>query len=87
MIYKNHEVEISTTSYSDGVVILPLPSGEVVCIPEEGATAEELELIQQIREDVSGRPDLEPVIVTAEPTAEEYLLDLDFRLSMMELGI
>jgi hypothetical protein len=30
---------------------------------------------------------LEKPIVTPEPTTEDYLIDLDFRLSMIELGI
>lgn len=87
MLYKDQEIDISTTNYFEGVAILPLPSGEIVCIPEDGATQEELELIQQIRADVENRPAPEPVIAVIEPTMEEYLLDLDFRLSMVELGL
>lgn len=78
---------LSTTNYSEGVAIIPLPTGEIICIPKEGATAEEMELIQHIRDDVNNRPEPEPVVVTTEPTAEEYLIDLDYRLSMFELGL
>lgn len=87
MIYKDHEIDISTANYTEGVAIILLQEGSIVCIPEDGATAEELELIQQIKDDVSNRPELEPVIVPVEPTTEEYLIDLDFRMSMIELGL
>ncbi|MBN7773152.1 hypothetical protein [Clostridium aminobutyricum] len=53
--YKNHEIDISTTNYSDGVAIIPLPTGEIVCIPEEDATAEEMGIIEQIKADASAR--------------------------------
>ncbi|QOX63664.1 hypothetical protein FRZ06_10025 [Anoxybacterium hadale] len=87
MLYKDHEIDISTTNYTAGVAIIPLPDGSIVCIPEEGATVEELELIQRIRDDVESRPAPEPIDVAPEPTTEEYLVDLDFRLSMIELGL
>lgn len=87
MIYKEHEIDIATTNFSDGVAIIPLPDGSIVCVPEEGATADELEVILQIRADVESRPQPEPVIVPVEPTTAEYLIDLDFRVSLIELGL
>ncbi len=88
MFYKDKEIDISTTNYSEGVAILPLPTGEIVCIPENGATHEELEIIRQIKEDVEGRSEPEPLpYAEPGPTIEEYLIDLDYRLSMFELGL
>ena len=74
--YKDHEIDIAKTNFSDGVAILPLPTGEIVCIPEEGATAEELELIEQIKADVAGRPPVEIPTVEALPSVEEQLSEL-----------
>jgi hypothetical protein len=87
VLYKNQEIDIRAINYSEGVAIIPLSDDSIVCIPEDGATAEELELIQQIRDDVESRPAFEPVIAPVEPTTEEYLVDLDFRVSMIKLGL
>ena len=88
MLYKEQEIDIATTFYSEGVAIIPLATGEIVGIPEDGATPEELDIIQQIKDDVESRPEPEPPpYAEPEPTVEEYLIDLDYRLSMFELGL
>jgi hypothetical protein len=84
MLYKDIEVDIAITNYSDGVAIIPFPD-EVVCIPEDGATLEELEIIRQIKEDVAGRPVVEPEPVVAPPTAEERLAALEDKLAQSEV--
>jgi hypothetical protein len=83
MKYKEFDIDVSTTSYSDGVAILPLPDGSLICIPEEGATPEELEIIRQIREDVAGRPVQEPEEVVAAPTAEDRLAAVEEALAAL----
>ena len=53
MEYK--DLDISTARFEDGVAIVPLPDGQILCIPEEDATTEELGIIQQIKEDAANR--------------------------------
>lgn len=75
--YKEHEIDISTTNYSDGVVIIPLPNNEIVCIPEENCTSKEYEIIQCIKEDVKKRPVIEPVDIKPQPTQEDRISQLE----------
>lgn len=85
MVYK--DLDISIARFEDGVAIVPLPDGQILCIPEEDATIEELEIISEIKLDVESRPVEEIEEPEPEPSIDEYLVDLDFRLSMIELGI
>lgn len=66
MKYEEHEIDIATTNFTDGVAILPLPDGSIKCLPEQDATAEELAIIAEVKADVENR-----VIVVPEPTEEE----------------
>lgn len=49
-----------------------------------GFTETEIEILTE--EEYQARKDLEPIPIQ-EPSIEDYMLDLDFRLSMMELGL
>ena len=87
MIYKEHEIDITTTDYLEGVVVIPLPGGEIVCISEEGATSEELKIIQLIKADVEERPPIEHEPITPEPTLEQRnRADIDYLLMMTDLA-
>lgn len=82
--YKEYDIDISTTNYSNGVAIIPLPNNEIICIPEENATIEQLNIIQQIKHNVEKRPKPEPVEVKQTPTQEQRISDLE--LLALQLG-
>ncbi len=87
MIYKEHEIDITATDFLEGVAIIPLPNGEIVCIPEDGATSEELNIIQIIKADVEARPPIEHEPITPEPTLEQRnRADIDYLLMMTDLA-
>lgn len=56
----------------------------LVNVQNAGFTESEVEILTE--EEYQARKELEPVS-PKEPTQEDYLLDLDFRLSMIELGL
>lgn len=72
MIYKEHEIDLTKTNYSDGVAIMPLPDGSIVCIPEQDATADELGIISEIKADVENR-----IIEVVAPTEEVLRLQYE----------
>ena len=73
MTYKNFEIQPSSCAYTDGVAIIPLLNGEILCLPEEDCTAEEMELIQAIRDDVEGRV----VEVDLEQLKQQKIAEID----------
>jgi hypothetical protein len=80
MKYKDIEVDISKTNFVGGVAIIPLPDESMLCIPEEGATQEELEIIQQIKEDVAKRP-----VITPEPG--EHITTSEERIDLLQQAV
>lgn len=72
MKYKEYEIDIEKTNYNEGVAILNLPDDSILCIPEDGANTEELNIIQQIKEDVRKR-----VVQVKAPTEEEKQASYD----------
>lgn len=54
--YKEYEIKISDCNFSENVAILKLDDGSIICIPEDGATTEEFEIIKAIKNDVESRP-------------------------------
>jgi len=86
MKYKNIEIDIADTNYVEGAATVSLPTGEIVCIPEQDATLEELDIIRQIKEDVALRPVLEIVPSVPMPTTEERLASTEAAiLALMEV--
>ena len=77
MKYKEHEIDISITSFSEGVAIIPLEDGTIVCISEQDATEEELVIIAEIKADVKARPVIEVPEVIPQPTSEERISSLE----------
>jgi hypothetical protein len=86
MTYKNFEINLSQCNFIDNVAIIPL-NGEIVCLPLEDATTEELEIIQAIRDDVEGRPIPEPVIVVPIKTEFEILKETIDALVLASLEV
>jgi hypothetical protein len=86
MTYKNFEINLSQCNFTDDVAIIPL-NGEIVCLPLEDATADELEIIQAIRDDVEGRPIPEPVIVVPIKTEFEILKETVDALVLASLEV
>lgn len=66
--YRDFEIDVLTTNFANGCAIIPLPDG-LVCLPEQDATLEELEIIQQIKDDVEARP--KPEVVEVKPYFDE----------------
>lgn len=65
-------INIDKCNYAEGVAVLSLPDGGIMCLPEEDATPDELEVIQSIRAEVETRtPTPQDPPVVPEPVDEE----------------
>jgi hypothetical protein len=84
--YRDIEIDITQCNFTDDVAIIPL-NGEIVCLPLEDATAEELEIIQAIRDDVEGRPIPEPVMIAPIKTEFEILKETVDALVLASLEV
>ena len=81
-------LNLDKTDLKDNVLIITNNDGSIQCIPEDGATVEELRWFEEFRQaypDGKPQPAIEPQ--EPQPTIEDYLVDLDYRLSMKELGV
>lgn len=86
---------LENADIKNNTLIIPTEDGSVICIPEEGATNDELALFKVWRELYpNGKPvpTSEPIILE-EPVDEEKvamaeaIIDLDSRLSQLEVRI
>jgi len=76
------------TDLRENTLIITNDDGSITCIPEEGCTADEKAMFDEFRvEYPDGKP--QPVVEQQPlvPSQEDYLLDLDYRLSLIELGV
>ena len=88
MIYRDQEIDISKTNYNERVAMLPLQDGSIISIPEQDATAEELQIINTIKADVASRPIEEPPAIQTQPTSEQKLrADIDYLSAMMGIEL
>jgi len=88
MIYKDYEIDIDTINYNKGIAIIPLPSGEIVCIPEEIFTQEERQLVDEYIKLHAN--DTEPEVVeplTPVKTELEILRETVDALVLASLGV
>jgi hypothetical protein len=65
---------------------MPLPDGSIECVPEEGATPEELEIIQQIKADMLNRPIVPPEEPSKIPTLQEQVDAICSVVDMILMG-
>lgn len=81
-------LNLDKTDLRDNILIITNDDGSIQCIPEDGATVEELSWFEEFRHAYpEGKP--QPVIEPQEPqpSTEDYLIDLDYRISKKELGV
>lgn len=81
-------LNLDKTNLVNGMLIITNDDGSIQCIPEDGATEDEKAMFDEFRQAYpNGKP--QPVIEPQppQPTEEDYLLDLDYRLSKIELGV
>lgn len=81
--YRNYEIPIENTNFIDDVVIINIKeTNEIIVIPLDGANSDELEIINQIKEDVSNRPTPKIDVATLNTTRitelKQLLADSDY---------
>ncbi len=81
-------LNLDKTDLKEGVLIITNNDGSITCIPEDGATTDELALFDEFRQAYPNGKSQSVVEPQApQPTEEDYLLDSDYRLSKIELGV
>lgn len=81
-------LNLDKTDLINNTLIITNDDGSIQCIPEDGATEDEKAMFDEFRQaypDGKPAPPIEPQ--TPQPTQDDYLLDLDYRLSKIELGV
>lgn len=81
-------LDLDKADLKDNVLIIANDDGSIQCIPEDGATEDEKAMFDEFRQaypDGKPQPVIEPQ--PSQQTEEDYLLDLDYRLSKIELGV
>ncbi|WP_315065871.1 hypothetical protein [uncultured Clostridium sp.] len=81
-------LDFDKTNLRDGVLIIQNADDSITCIPEDGATEDEKAMFTEFRQAYPNGKPVSPVKKQApQPTQDDYLLDLDYRLSKIELGV
>lgn len=66
---------------------LPIEHPEVICVDIGDRTDVKVYMRYDSEAEEFFDEALEPILIKPMPTMEEYLIDLDFRVSMIELGL